>query len=118
GTVSGLDVRIDDTAGSGGPHVEIEPGLAIDRRGEELRLPCAVTVRLRATSGVRFVTLGFQETPHPASAARSVEEGCVIGIHPDAPAPSVPLARLIHSNGRWRPDPDYERPRTRPAPHP
>ncbi len=118
GTVSGLDVRIDDTEGSGGPRVEIEPGVAIDRRGEELSLPCPVRVKLRAPGGVRFVTLGFQETPRPGAAVRFIEEACVIGIHAKVVAPTVPLARLIHSNGRWQIDPDFQRPRTGPAGHP
>ncbi|MCA1582891.1 MAG: hypothetical protein LC796_16185 [Acidobacteria bacterium] len=118
GTVSGLDVRVDDTEGSGGPRLEIEPGVAIDRRGEELSLPCPVRVKLRAPGGVRFVTLGFQETPRPGAAVRFIEEACVIGIHPEVAAPTVPLARLIHSNGRWRIDSHFQRPRTGSAGHP
>lgn len=117
GTVSGLNVQIDDTEGSGGPHVAIEPGLAIDRRGEELRLPSRVRLRLRAAGGIRFVTLKFWETPRPSAGVRSVEEACLIGIHPDVTAPAVPLARLFHSNGRWQVDPDFNRPRTS-SPHP
>ncbi|MEP6769962.1 MAG: hypothetical protein ABJC61_14915 [Acidobacteriota bacterium] len=112
GTVSGLDVRIGDTEASGGPHVVVEPGLAIDPRGEELRLPCRVRLRLRAAKGIRFVTVKFWETPRPSARVRSVEEACLIGIHPEVIAPAVPLARLFHSQGRWQVDPEFKRPRT------
>ncbi|MEO8188873.1 MAG: hypothetical protein ABI682_00920 [Acidobacteriota bacterium] len=108
GTVSGLEVRVDD-AGSGPASIAIEPGLAIDRAGEEISLPCALCLPLPADGDAAFVSLRFWE--HPSGLAGEIEEACLIAIHPHVAPGAVPLARLLGPPGGWRVDPDYERPR-------
>jgi hypothetical protein len=119
GVVSGLAVRVEPAAGSGGSHVVIEPGYAIDRNGEEISIPCVARVPPLAQGDIAFVTLRFWENPCPLTAATdglpsgmpAIEEACVIGVNPEVKAPAFALARLIRSGGRWQVDPDFVTPR-------
>ncbi len=112
GTVSGLEVRV-DAGDSGATRIVVEPGYAIDRSGEEVCVPCAVTLPSPAQSDPVFVTLRFQE--HPCGVAdavsRTVEEACLIGFQSEVTVPSIALARLVRSSGGWRVDPEFTGPR-------
>jgi hypothetical protein len=96
GVVSGLAVRVEPAAGSGGSHVVIEPGYAIDPNGEEVSIPCVARVPPLVQSDTAFVTLRFWEHPCPLTAATdglpsgmpAIEEACVIGVNPEVIAPA------------------------------
>jgi hypothetical protein len=112
GVVSGLAVRVEATADAGGCRVLVEPGYAIDRNGEEIPLPCEVTLAPPAQGNSAFVTLRFWEhacslapTSRRGSGTPCVEEACVLGINADVPALAIALARLIRSEGSWQVDP-------------
>jgi hypothetical protein len=118
GVVSGLAVRVEPAAGSGGSHVVIEPGYAIDRNGEEISIPCVARIPPLAQGDTAFVTLRFWEHPCPLAAApgglpsgMTLEEACVIGVNPEVIAPAFALARLVRSGGRWQVDPNFVTPR-------
>ena len=102
GVVSGLAVRVEggDSAGS---RVMVEPGCAIDPRGEQICLGSAVTLAIRAQGDSAFVTLRYWERVCEAV----VEEACVIGIRTDVVAPALGLARLVRVDGRWQVDPAF-----------
>ena len=108
GVVSGLAVSVDrgDSAGS---RVVVQPGYAIDRRGEEISLPSAVTLAIRTQGDGAFVTLRYWE--HVCGAF--IEEACVIGIQIEVVAPALGLARLVRADGRWGVDPVFAPPRAR-----
>lgn len=108
GTVSGLDVLVDG-AGPGGASIAIDAGYAIDKRGEEISLPCAVSVPLPEGLDAALVSLRFWE--HPSGTPGEMEEACLIAVGPEVPDPAVPLARLVRSADGWRVDPDFVRPR-------
>lgn len=128
GVVSGLGVSV--TPGRGGQEqsVVVEPGFAIDPRGEEIEVCHQTPVRPPPPSGALLVQLIFAEAlvasvpaPPPAggSTAESeqqfsrVEETFAIvlarALRPDA----VPLARLTSGRVRWRIDRDFKPPRVR-----
>jgi hypothetical protein len=116
GVVSGLGVSIEPDES----HVRVEPGHAIDRMGEEIGLPRAVSLALPASEDSVFVTLRYWERPcRPALAADGatvasrIEEACVLALKPAAVDPAVALARLIRVSGAWRVDAAFEPPRIR-----
>ena len=117
GIVSGLAVRVEPT-GSGGSRAVVEPGYAIDSRGEGIALPRRVVLKLPASGASTYVTIRFWErvcasTPSGASA---VEEVCVVGRASSVAAPSLGLARLLRSEGAWKVDPTFAPPEVgRPA---
>ena len=119
GTVSGLDVRL-NAPDSGDSHIVLEPGYAIDRSGEEVCVPCVVTLPPPAHGDFSLVTLRFWEHPcgvaDTAGAARTVEEACLIGIHAGVMDPAIALARLVRSDNGWRVDPGFTRPRVQNRP--
>jgi hypothetical protein len=118
GVVSGLAVRV-EPGDSGGGRIVVEPGHAIDRRGEQVSLPCRATLALRAHGESAFVTVRLWEQTCAASPTAggppggmpSVEEACLIGIGPAVIPPAFALARLVRSDGRWQVDPLFATPR-------
>lgn len=113
GVVSGLAVRVADIVDSGGGHIVVEPGYAIDHNGEEMSVPVPVVLALPLQGDRAFVTLRYWENPGPpvpapgdtASGAPWIEEACVLGIKPEAVSPAIALARLVRNDGRWQVDP-------------
>jgi hypothetical protein len=121
GIVSGLGVEIVPDSGPGGPRVAVEPGYAIDPRGEELSVPCPVTLALTLPQGdAAFVTIRYWErpcAPAPAAgdaglgAASTIEEACVLGTAAEVVSPALGLARLVRGETGWYVDPAYRVPR-------
>ena len=121
GVVSGLAVRVEPATDSDGSRIVVEPGYAIDRRGEEISLPCGATVAAPTQGDSAFVTLRFWERacqPSPTAGGiptgmPSVEEACIIGVDPAVVDPAFALARLVRSEGRWQVDPQFVTQRAR-----
>jgi len=121
GVVSGLAVRVEPTTDAGGSRIVVEPGYAIDRRGEEISIPRGATLAAPKHGDSAFVTLRFWEhacslSPTAESIPTgmpSVEEACIIGISPAVVAPAFALTRLVRSEGRWQVDPVFVTPRVR-----
>ena len=121
GVVSGLSVHV-EPGDSGGGRVVVEPGHAIDRRGEQVSLPCRATLAVPAHGESAFVTVRLWEHTCTASPTAgglpdgmpSVEEACLIGVSSAVIQPAFALARLVRSDGRWQVDPLFATPR---APH-
>ena len=117
GVVSGLAVR--EPVTGAGASVVVEPGCAIDLLGEQVCVPCAVTMTPRVTGDSVFVTLRFWERVCRSAPAEgelsarpaSVEEACLLGFSPAVVDPAIPLARLLRANGIWRVDPIFAAPR-------
>ncbi|HTD52572.1 MAG TPA: hypothetical protein VK780_06075 [Thermoanaerobaculia bacterium] len=118
GVVTGLAVHI-EPGDSGGGRVVVEPGYAIDRRGEQVSLPCRATLAVPAHGESAFVTVRLWEQTCAASPTAggppggmpSVEEACLIGVSPAVLPPAFALARLVRSDGRWQVDPLFVTPR-------
>jgi len=124
GVVSGLEVTIMPDAGSGGSRVVVAPGYAIDRRGEEMSVPCPVPLpapQLPAPQGdAAFVTIRYWERPcapvpaagHAGLAPSTIEEACVLGTAAEVVPPALGLGRLVREDAGWRVDPAFRAPRT------
>jgi hypothetical protein len=121
GVVSGLGVEIVPDSGSGSSRVAVEPGYAIDPRGEELSIPCPVTLRL-PQGDAAFVTIRYWErpcAPVPAAAegglgaASTIEEVCILGMAAEVVSPALGLARLVRGETGWYVDPAFCAPRIR-----
>jgi hypothetical protein len=118
GVVSGLAVHI-EPGESGGDRIVVEPGHAIDRRGEQVSLPCRATLAVPAHGESAFVTVRLWEQTCAASPTAggppggmpSVEEACLIGVSPAVLPPAIALARLVRSDSRWQVDPLFVTPR-------
>jgi hypothetical protein len=118
GVISGLAVGV-EAADSGGGRIVVEPGHAIDRRGEQISLPCRAILAVPAHGESAFVTVRLWEhacstSPAPGGTADgmpSVEEACLIGVGPAVIPPAFALARLVRSDGRWQADPLFVIPR-------
>ena len=119
GVVSGLGVRVDSGSNPDAARIVVEPGYAIDCRGEEIALSRGATLQAPKQGDSAFVTLRFWEhvCPSPPPAERipsgmpAVEEVAVIGVGPSAAAPALALARLVRSQGLWQVDPAFAPPR-------
>jgi hypothetical protein len=122
GVVSGLGVSVEPAGASGGERVLVEPGCAIDRLGEEIRLPQGVSVAAPSSGDSAFVTVRYWERPcaptptiDGTTAASKIEEACVLALKSAVADPAIPLARLIRIEGAWRLDPAFETPKIRRA---
>jgi hypothetical protein len=122
GVVSGLGVSVEPAGASGGERVLVEPGYAIDRLGEEIRLPRGVSVATPSSGDSAFVTVRYWERPcaptptiDGTTAASKIEEACVLALKSAVADPAIPLARLIRIEGAWRVDPAFETPKIRRA---
>ena len=115
GVVTGLGVHVEAPAGGAGPQVVVGAGYAVDPRGEEICLPCAVKILPPAAGQSAFVTIRFWEhavLPSPVGGqqqASEMEEACVIGIASQVLPPAIALARLVRgAAGRWAVDPEFK----------
>ncbi len=120
GIVTGLGVSVESASGAGSERVLVEPGCAIDRVGEEIRVPRGVAFAAPVSGDPVFVTLRYWERPcfptptvDGASVPSKIEEACVLGLKSSAADPAVALARLIRADGRWTVDPAFAPPRIR-----
>src|SRR5215813_6479131 len=111
GVVSGLGLSVAVGSGGQGQVVHVEPGLAIDPRGEEIEVCETASVALPDPTGVLFVELVYAESPAgpvpaiPPEAGEHfsrVEETFTIRLSPVLSADAVAIARLLATRGRWR----------------
>lgn len=121
GIVSGLQVSLGKD--SQDQRVEVQPGFALDARGEELELCAPRLLPLPARGKSLLVQLLFAERPTapvPASGATGdgqqfsrVEETVTIVLAPNIQADAVSVARLTFSRGSWHVDRGFKPPRAR-----
>lgn len=121
GVVTGLRVSIDH--GSGGARVVIEPGLAIDARGEEIEVRQLTWLPLPPQGQALLVQIRYAERlcrPVPTIAGDDdsdaqqysrIEETFDASLTPTADATAVALARLSYVNKRWVLDRRFKEPR-------
>ena len=121
GIVSGLQVSLGKD--SQGQKVEVQPGFALDPRGEELELCMTRLLPLPARGKSLLVQLLFAErltAPVPLSASGAtgseqqfsrVEETVTIVLAPQLRADAVSIARLAFGRGFWRLDRGFKPPR-------
>jgi hypothetical protein len=123
GIVSGLQVSVGKD--NQGPSVTVQPGFALDPRGEELELCAPRLLPLPVRGKSLLVQLLFAERPTspvpvvPSGAASDqqqfsrVEETVTIVLAPEVQADAVSIARLAFSRGYWRVDRGFKPPRAR-----
>lgn len=119
GVVSGLGVRVESATDTDAVRIVIDPGYAIDARGEEISLSRGATLRAPKSGDGAYVTLRYWERVCPAPAPTeglppgipAVEEACVLGIAPSVPSSALTLARLVRSEELWQVDPAFVVPR-------
>jgi hypothetical protein len=123
GIVSGLQVSLGKD--SQGQKVEVQPGFALDPRGEELELCMPRLLPLPVRGKSLLVQLLFAERPTapvPLSASGAtggeqqfsrVEETVTIVLAPQLQADVVSIARLVFGRGFWRVDREFKPPRAR-----
>jgi hypothetical protein len=111
GIVSGLNVSID--RGSGGPQVSIEPGLALDPRGEEIEVRHPISLLLPTHGKALLVQIRYAERlcrPVPATVSGNdpntqqysrIEETFDAFLVPDDDGTAVTLGRLAYVKKRW-----------------
>jgi len=124
GILSGLTVTVEpDSAGTEAPVVVVDPGCAIDPRGEELTVCATLRCKLNAAPPSGFVVLryfereiapmavvpgdGPKETPTEMG---RIEEGVAVSFESDVAGYDVALARLEQCGGAWRIDTAFRRP--------
>lgn len=113
GVVCGLGVHVD--AGGDGPRVAVDPGYAIDPRGDELAVCERVTVRLRAEPSEAFVSLRRWERSGGSMPGLDepevtwVEEATLVAISAHVPVDAVVLARLTRASDGWSVDGAFAR---------
>ena len=125
GVVSGLKVSL--TSNAREQTVTIEPGFAIDARGEEIEIGSAIALQLPDKGKQLLVQLNYAErlcrpvpvAGQPGEAAESqpsrVEETFRAYVAQEAKSVAVALARLIFTRGRWAIDRKFKVPRARGA---
>jgi AhpD family alkylhydroperoxidase len=123
GVVDGLKVAL--SGGAGNQMLTIEPGLAIDGRGEEIEIASDVALPLPATGKQLLVQLNYAERlsrpvtvpGQPGEPAESqpsrVEETFRAYVAAAAKPPAVVLARLTFARSRWFVDRKFRVPRAR-----
>lgn len=130
GVVDGLEVSLET------PDVRVAPGLALDAMGNEICVPVAQSAPLPPVAREVYLVLRYQEIgiypiPVPGTSGEGttdhmpsrIQESFEIdyapagGTHLPAPPqgtlPSVRLARLRFTRGRWRVDTRFRRPKAR-----
>jgi hypothetical protein len=123
GIVSGLQVSVPSDKDNQSQSVAIQPGFALDPRGEELELCMPRLLPLPPRGKSLFVQLLFAErltAPVPVSASADasreqqfsrVEETVTIVLAPEVQAEAVLSARLVFTRGRWGVDRNFKPPR-------
>jgi hypothetical protein len=109
----GVSVRHDD---SGTSEVVVEPGFAIDARGEEIEVCVLATAGLPPTGQLLYVTLHHAERPtHPQPAVDGeaaqfgrIEEGFAVRLEAAPAGDAVALARLLRAQNGWRVDETFK----------
>jgi hypothetical protein len=121
GIVSGLQVSVGKD--NQGQSVTVQPGFALDSRGEELEVCTPRLLTLPVTGKSLLVQLLFAEKPtSPVPVVTSgdatteqqfsrVEETVTIVLAPEAHVDAVPIARLVLTRGNWREDRSFKPPR-------
>ncbi|MDQ2961644.1 MAG: hypothetical protein M3R31_00590 [Pseudomonadota bacterium] len=119
GIVSGLGVHVEPSSDPEGGRIIVDPGYAIDRRGEEIALCAGAALAAPSVGDEAIVSLRSWEHPCPLDLpARSgelgvtrIEEVCVIGFAQTVSPPALALARLIRADGGWSVDTAFAPPR-------
>jgi hypothetical protein len=119
GIVSGLGVHVEPASDPDGGRIIVDPGYAIDGRGEEIAVCTGATLATPTVGNEAFVSLRFWEHPSlldsPSAGGEPrvtrVEEACVIGFAQAVSPPALALARLIRADSGWRVDPAFVPPR-------
>lgn len=118
GIVSGLEVRVGETADADGDHIVVEPGYAIGPCGAEIAVSECVRLALPAGGDAVFVSLRHWDHPCawvPTQAGipevGCIEEACVFAIVSDVLPSALSVARLVRSDGRWIVDATFTPPR-------
>ena len=113
GVVSSLETT------AGGGTVTVSPGLALDRRGNEITVDCSVALKLPGGRKPVFLSLEYLERetdPVPAgdgTQASRIEEGFQLTFGSVPPPGAVPLAKLTRRSGRWQLSQGFRVPRIR-----
>jgi hypothetical protein len=102
GIVAGLEVTLDHKNGI----INVEPGCAIDKLGEDILICQPVRCALKTGIVTGYVSLCFCEQAVPPMPAESqepshIEEGVCIEFGERAPEGSVVIARLKRKRGKW-----------------
>lgn len=118
GIVSGLEVHVEDGAEKSEARVRVNPGYAIDPRGQEIALACSAAVVLPQTPAQVYVSIRHQDvpsTPVPTADGGSVfsriEEACTLCLVDTVAEHAIALARLSRSGGAWQVDRSFAAPR-------
>jgi hypothetical protein len=113
GVASGLDTTV------GGGTVTVSPGLALDRRGNEIIVNRSIALKIPGGRKPVFLLLEYLEKetdPVPAGhgmQASRIEEGFRLAFA-SVPSPgAVPLAKLTRRSGRWSLSQGFRVPRSR-----
>ncbi len=109
----GVSVRHDD---SGTSEVVVEPGFAIDARGEEIEVCGLATAGLPPTGQLLYVTLQHAEwptRPQPVPDGQDtqfarIEEGFAVRVEAAPAGDAVALARLLRAQDGWRVDETFK----------
>jgi len=115
GVVSGLGVHVEE--GGNGPRVVLDPGYAIDPRGEELAVSKRAVLCLPTTASEAFVSLRRWDRPcEPAATLRGgaeptrIEEASIIAVSARILLGALALARLERGAAGWSADPSFAAP--------
>jgi hypothetical protein len=119
GIVSGLGVHVESTSGPEGSRIIVDPGYAIDHRGEEIAVCAGAALAPPSGGNEAFVSLRFWEhsclldspSVNGEPGVTRVEEACVIGFAQAVLPPALALARLIRAEAGWSVDPTFVPPR-------
>jgi hypothetical protein len=123
GIVSGLKVTVDpDSATTDAPEIVVEPGCAIDPKGERLTVWAPLCCKLKALPPVGYVVLRYTEREvAPTTALQTevldeagmkmgrVEEGVAVAFEHEVTGFDLALARLERQGGVWRVDVGFHR---------
>lgn len=123
--MSGLQVALAPATGPGGQRVVIEPGFALDPRGEEIEVCETTAVPLPPQGPSLFLQLLFVEcptdrTPAPGSPGATsedeqlysrIDETFTVVLTATARVDALSIARLAYRRGRWQVDRGFKPPR-------
>jgi hypothetical protein len=110
GIVRGLAVGLEPRPGGGDPAIVVSPGVALDPNGDELVVCEPVTRGLCQGASLCYVTVALLERPTdptPDGESSRIEESVEVAVSQDLPPRHLAIARLLHDDGAWRPDPTF-----------
>lgn len=111
GIVRGLVVGLQPRPAGGDPAIVVSPGVALDPNGEELVVCEPVTRDVCQGESMCYVTVALAErptNPMPDGESSRIEESAEVTVSRDLPPRHLAIARLLHDDGVWRPDPTFE----------